>query len=92
MKKSEIRVGGVYLAKVSDKITRVRVDAIRESWHPVYSICKMYYDVTNLTTGRKTTFRSAAKFRSEVKQAGFEADAAKHFQGTIPGGITYEQS
>lgn len=90
MKKSEIRVGGVYLAKVSDKITRVRVDQIRECGG--FDKSRQMYDVTNLTTGRKTTFRSAAKFRSEVKQAGFEADAAKHFQGTIPGGITYEQS
>ena len=69
MKKSEIMIGGVYVAKVSNKLTRVRVDAIREydpsfgfnRLRPTYTQTR--YDVTNLTTGRRTTFRSAAKFR-----------------------------
>lgn len=68
MRKSEIKVGGIYWAKVNGKVTKVKVDDIRESdtgdgqgkyWTA--------YDVTNLSTGRKTTFRSAAKFRSEVE-------------------------
>lgn len=58
MKKNEIQVGGHYVAKVSNRLVTVRVDAIREG--PV----NQRYDVTNLATGRKTTFRSAAKFRS----------------------------
>lgn len=69
MKKAEIVVGGVYLAKVSGKLTRVRVDNIR-TIH-MSGLAKIYrdtthYDVTNMTTGRKTTFRSAAKFRSAI--------------------------
>ena len=56
MKKSEIKVGGLYLAKVAGSVTTVRVDATRGSG----------YNVTNLRTGRKTTFRSAAKFRCKV--------------------------
>ena len=62
MKKSEIKVGGHYVAKVSDKLVTVRVDAIRKAEYPTSGSAR--YDVTNLSTGRKTTFRSAMKFRS----------------------------
>lgn len=77
MKQNEIKVGGIYIAKVSNKLTRVRVDEIR-TYNPTFgkyayttSLFKkeqLRYDVTNLTTGRKTTFRSAAKFRGEVQE------------------------
>ena len=62
--KSEIKVGGHYTAKVSNKIVTVRVDSIRE--RDGYKKMETVYNVTNLTTGRTTTFRSAAKFRSEA--------------------------
>lgn len=67
MKKNEIKVGGLYRARVSGNSTTVRVDAIR----PVTQYGSgdrnvVLYDVTNLATGRRTTFRSAAKFRFEV--------------------------
>ena len=72
MKAKEITVGGKYVAKVSGKLTTVRVDAIRvvPGFTPradrIYSgrarPDKTVYDVTNLTTGRKLTFRSAARF------------------------------
>ncbi len=72
VKKAEIKVGGHYVAKVSGMLTTVRVDSVREqegyrsnvSNHRVKD--STVYDVTNLTTGRKLTFRSAAKFRSEI--------------------------
>lgn len=75
MKKSEIVVGGKYIAKVNGKLTTVQVDNIREMSkfrRSNYSGKSKYgqstvYDVTNLTTGRKTTFRSAAKFRQAAK-------------------------
>ena len=62
MKKAEIKQGGLYIAKVSGRITTVRVDTIRErsDWR---GNTTTVYDVTNLKTGRKTTFKSAAKFR-----------------------------
>ena len=68
MKASEIKVGCVYLAKVSGKLTNVRVDAIKE----VYSsrargTWRDWYTVTNLATGRRTTFRSPQKFRGAVR-------------------------
>lgn len=71
MKKSSIQVGGVYVARVSGKLTEVRVDAINErgdfcsrtgGYHS--TDC---FDVTNLATGRKLTFRSAEKFRYPVQ-------------------------
>ncbi len=78
MKKNEIRVGGLYLAKVSGNLTTVRVDAICDveevrGWRNSTGRLRKAvnrYDVTNLKTGRKTTFRSAAKFRSEVNPNG----------------------
>jgi hypothetical protein len=74
MKAKEIEVGKCYVAKVSNKLTTVRVDGVRTvSGHryPAYSgrastPDKTVYDVTNLATGRKTTFRSAMKFRRAV--------------------------
>ncbi len=77
MKKSEIVIGGVYLAKVSGKITKVRVDGIREVQK--YGNNRDYsgrlkirdvtvYDVTNLSTKRELTFCSAAKFRGVASE------------------------
>lgn len=73
MKKNEIQIGGTYRAKVNGKLTTVRVDDINESdGRPSSGIGRKAtpkatrYQVTNLTTGRPTTFRSAQKFLSEV--------------------------
>lgn len=67
MLKSEIKVGGTYLAKVGGAVTTVRVDAINDRSRFARSGREgVTYDVTNLRTGRKTVFRSAAKFRCEV--------------------------
>lgn len=73
MKKHEIKVGGHYIAKVSGKLTTVKVEAIRKTnsyraHQPHTPVTR--YDVTNLTTGRRTTFRSAAKFRRFAKKDG----------------------
>lgn len=73
MKKSEVKVGSHYTARVSGVLTVVRVDAIREVVkRRRYNYMSgntdlregVVYDVTNIRTGRKTTFRSAAKFRA----------------------------
>lgn len=58
MKAKEIKVDTLYRAKVNGKLVTVRVEAIRRMARTTY------YDVTNLTTGRRTSFRSAMKFRS----------------------------
>jgi len=66
VKTSEVKVGGHYLARVNGNLVTVRLDAVREVFRG--SRGRAYaYDVTNLKTNRRTTFRSAAKFRSEVK-------------------------
>ena len=76
MTASEITVGGKYYAKVSGRLVTVRVDAIRvvtgrsstgfwfsSQRHPD----KTVFDVTNLATGLRTTFRSTARFRGTVE-------------------------
>ena len=92
MKANEIKVGGVYVAKVNGKLTRVRVDAIRAACD-YKGKASTRYDVTNLATGRRTTFRSAAKFRhpdtraieaaNARAEAGYDRLAAR-FVGTEP--------
>lgn len=76
MKKNDIKVGGLYVARVGANITTVRVDAIREiegrssgtSYWAKTTPATTVYDVTNIKTGRKTTFRSAMKFRHVSRQ------------------------
>jgi superfamily I DNA/RNA helicase len=72
MKQHEIRVGGVYVAKVSNKLTKVRVDSIDSM--TLRGRTRSMYHVTNLATGRKTTFGSAQKFRSEVEPVAAKLD------------------
>jgi hypothetical protein len=59
MKKSEVHIGAVYVAKVSDKLTRVRLESECPygGWY-----------ATNLGTDREVHIRSAAKLRKEVIQ------------------------
>ncbi len=74
MKSNEIEVGGHYFAKVNNRIVIVKVDGIRETLRRTgnnYAGISTYadkkiYDVTNTATGRKTLFRSAAKFRGKA--------------------------
>lgn len=86
MQRSQIKVGGYYVAKVGGKLVTVRVDAIRNGSHylsgkagPRTSHMPLY-DVTNLATGRKTTFRSAAKFRSPAPE---QTKVGRNPSGTI---------
>lgn len=58
MLKSQIKVGGLYTAKVNGQLTTVRVDSVGSGFDST-----TYYNVTNMRTGRTTTFRSAQKFR-----------------------------
>jgi len=58
MKKAEVEVGGVYIAKVSGEIVRVRID--RESPYGGW-------DATNLRTKRRIRIRSAQRLRRRVE-------------------------
>jgi tRNA(Ile2) C34 agmatinyltransferase TiaS len=63
---NEIEIGGRYVAKVSGKLTTVRVTAVRAtvSWR---NATRQVIDAVNETTGRKLTFRSAQRLRRVVK-------------------------
>lgn len=65
MKKDDIKVGGRYVAKVSGRLTVVRVQRI-DAPRDVSNKYRMgtRYQVRNERTGRETTFRSASKFRA----------------------------
>ena len=58
MKKHEVKVGGRYVAKVSDKLTLVRID--RENPHGGW-------DATNEKTGKALRIKSAQRLRSAVR-------------------------
>lgn len=77
MRKHEIRVGGLYLAKVAGKMTAVRVDGVRTV--TLGRRTSEVFDVTNLRTGRRTTFRSAAKFRgpATMQERGTERECIR---------------
>ena len=57
MKKSEVKIGGTYTAKVTNKLVQVRIDA--ESRYGGW-------DATNLGTGKKVRIKSPAKLRGAV--------------------------
>jgi hypothetical protein len=68
MKKSEVKIGKVYAAKVSDKLVSVRIDA--ENPHGGW-------DATNLATGKKVRIKSAQRLRGEVEGAHAKPAAQK---------------
>jgi len=57
MKKNEVKVGGVYVAKVSGMLVRVRINGPSPygGW-----------DATNTATGRRIRIKSAQRLRWEV--------------------------
>jgi hypothetical protein len=61
MKKDEIKIGGTYLAKVSDKVVPVRIDA--ESRHGGW-------EATNMATNKRVRIKSAQRLRGEVNAGG----------------------
>jgi len=58
MKKHEVKVGGTYLAKVSDKMVPVRIDG--ENPHGGW-------DATNMVTKKSVRVKSAQRLRGEAK-------------------------
>ncbi len=67
MKTSEVRVGGVYTAKVSDKLLPVRIDA--ENRHGGW-------DATNLATGKKVRIKTARRLRGPAPETDSTPDSA----------------
>jgi len=68
MKKNEVKLDGVYTAKVTNKVVQVRIDAVNRlgGW-----------DATNLQTNKKIRIRSTTKLRSAVGGHGAATDAKK---------------
>jgi len=62
MKIADVNIGQRYIAKVSGTLTTVRVLAIREAW-TASGNSRQVIDVVNERTGRRLTFRSAARLR-----------------------------
>ncbi len=62
MKQSDVYIGMLYVAKVSNKLTVVRLEEIREVVR-CGRLLKRYV-VTNLKTDRRCEFRSAGRFKS----------------------------
>ena len=57
MLKKDVRIGGIYVVKVSGRLVRVRI----ELEHPFKG-----WTGTNLATGRRVRIKPAAKLRREV--------------------------
>lgn len=66
MRKSEIKVGGNYVAKVSGSATIVRVESIVPVYDPFAKRMANRYHCTNLRSGRAVVAKSAARFRKAV--------------------------
>lgn len=69
--KKDVKLGDIYLARVGNKICRVRVDevlhkTVRSRFSGVVKQRESGWSCTNLNTGRKVRIRSAAKFRGKV--------------------------
>jgi hypothetical protein len=68
MKKSEVKIGRVYTAKVTNKVVQVRIDA--ESRYGGWG-------ATNLATGKKVRIQSAQRLRAAVGGDGAPAGGRK---------------
>jgi hypothetical protein len=75
MKKNEVQIGGVYNAKVSDKVVQVRIDA--ESHHGGW-------DATNLTTNKKVRIKSAQRLRAVAADEAAETATPAEPQSETP--------
>jgi hypothetical protein len=60
MKKNKIEVGGLYTAKVSDRIVKVRIDSANTNGG---------WNATNTATGKRIRIKSAQRLRSAAKKA-----------------------
>ena len=70
MKKSDVKIGGVYTAKVTNKLVQVRIDAENRNGG---------WDATNLTTNKKVRVKSRQRLRDGSdgsKRAGRKTKAA----------------
>ena len=60
MKKNDVKVGGTYTAKVSDRLVSVRIDSAHS---------KQGWNATNTATGKRIHIKSAQRLRGNAKPA-----------------------
>jgi len=75
MKKQQVKIGGVYSAKITDKVVPVRIDAENRNGG---------WDATNLKTNRKVRIKSAQKLRGSADVP--DADGGAKGGGKTRGG------
>ena len=68
MKKDEVKVGGMYVAKVSDKLVTVRIDSTHS---------KGGWNATNTATGKRIRIKSARRLRGVASPRGKQADTTE---------------
>lgn len=68
MKKDEVRIGSSYLAKVSDKVVTIRIDAENRNGG---------WDATNMATGKKIRIKSAQRLRGPAAKKKGKAEAGE---------------
>ncbi len=73
MKKKDIVIGETYIAKVSGRLARVRIDSEAELLGGWFA--------TNLDTGRKIRIKTGGRLRHRVKAAQPIVDDTQHFFG-----------
>ncbi|GAB6184593.1 winged helix-turn-helix domain-containing protein [Thermopirellula anaerolimosa] len=85
MKREEVQIGKVYIAKVSGKLASVRIDG--ENRHGGW-------DATNLATGKKVRIQSAQRLRAEADKSkrggrtGAQVHAQPAAEGVVPDSAT----
>jgi len=82
MKKNEVKIGQCYMAKVTDSVVPVRIDA--ENAHGGW-------DAKNIATGRKVRIKSAQRLRRKCTQAdlaGLKRPTPKQRTKAAPGATT----
>lgn len=64
--KDQVQIGGVYVAKIGQRLCRVRIDEVVKQAATRYSQKKTWWAATNLLTGRPIKIKRANKLRLEV--------------------------
>ena len=74
MKKNEVKVGGMYLAKVSDKLVTVRIDSAHSKggWH-----------ATNTATGKRIRIKNAQRLRGVARARAKKGEAPEATKETV---------
>jgi len=75
MRRDEVQIGKVYLAKVNGKLTQVRIDA--ESRYGGW-------DGTNLATGKKVRIKSPQRLRGEANRPQCAAESQVAAERAVP--------